>query len=61
MADEDLIDAVVEWLAEMRVCPQCATRIRFGDYECPHCGADLEEALREWAGRLIAEVRSGEG
>ena len=61
MADQELIDATVEWLAEMRVCSQCATRIRFGDYECPHCGADLFDALREWAGSLVAELRSKEG
>ena len=61
MSDENLIDAAVEWLAEMRVCPQCATRIRFGDYECPHCGADLFDALREWAGSLVAELQSRQG
>lgn len=56
-----MIDAALEWLAEMRVCPQCGTRIRFGDYECPHCGADLFDALREWAGSLVAEMQARQG
>ena len=60
MADQELIDVVVGWLAEMRVCPQCATRIRFGDYDCPHCGADLEDALREWAGSLVDDLQAKE-
>jgi hypothetical protein len=27
-----------------------------GDYECPHCGADLDENLRAWAAAMIDRV-----
>ena len=47
------LQGVLDQLAEMLACHQCGTRIRFGDYECPHCGVDLEEDLRRWAERLI--------
>ena len=57
MATEEQIQKVVNFLAEVPTCAQCGTRIRFGDLDCPHCGADLEEGLRLWAERLIDELR----
>ena len=57
MSDKEMIQMVLTWLAELRTCPQCATRIRFGDYECPHCGADLEDVLREWALGLVRALK----
>ena len=53
MANEEEVQRVVNTLAEIVACPQCETRLRFGDMECPHCGADLEDHLRSWAERLI--------
>ena len=53
MANEEEVQRVVNTLAEIVECPQCGTRLRFGDMECPHCGADLEDHLRSWAERLI--------
>ena len=53
MATETQIQLVLTNLAEVKACDTCGTRIRFGDQECPHCGADLEEYLRSWAGDLI--------
>ena len=53
MATEDQIQAVLNKLADIQACRQCGTALRFGDYECPHCGADLEEDLRRWAEELI--------
>ena len=53
MATEKQIQAVLSRLAEIQTCRLCGTAIRFGDYECPHCGADLDDDLREWAKRLI--------
>ncbi|MBF8298976.1 MAG: hypothetical protein HW397_25 [Dehalococcoidia bacterium] len=38
---------------EMLSCPEDGTRLRYGDYECPHCGADLEEHLRTFAAYLV--------
>ena len=53
MGTEDQIGKVLSSLAEIIACRWCGTRIRFGDLECPHCGADLEDELRQWAERLI--------
>lgn len=44
-------------LAEVEACPNCGTRIRYGDLDCPHCGGDLEDQHRSWAERLIERLR----
>ena len=44
---------VVHQMSEMLSCSEDGTRLRFGDYECPHCGADVGNVLEEWATRLL--------
>ena len=61
MATEDQIQKVLTNLADVQACESCGTRFRFGDLECPHCGADLEEYLRLWAEELINELKLGTG
>ena len=56
LATEDQIQKVLTNLAEFQACTSCGTRFRFGDLECPHCGTDLEEYLRQWAEQLINEL-----
>ncbi len=56
MATESQIQKVLTNLAEFQACTSCGTRFRFGDVECPHCGADLEDYLRQWAEQLINEL-----
>lgn len=56
MATEEQIGKAVGSLAEIRACRWCGTRIRFGDWECAHCGADLEDELRQWAQRLVDAI-----
>ena len=56
VATEGQIQKVLSNLAEFQACTSCGTRFRFGDLECPHCGADLDDYLREWAERLINEL-----
>ena len=56
MATEGQIQKVLTSLAEFQACASCGARFRFGDLECPHCGADLEEYLRQWAEQLINEL-----
>ena len=56
MGNEDRIRKVLNSLAEALACRLCGTRLRFGDTECPHCGADVDDVLRGWAERLIAEL-----
>ncbi len=48
---------VLNILGETVVCAEDGTRLRYGDYECPHCGADLEERLSHLAERLIEAAR----
>ncbi|MBI4339480.1 MAG: hypothetical protein HY680_05955 [Chloroflexi bacterium] len=57
MASDREILSVLNSLAEVQVCPQCETRLRFGDRECPHCGRDMDEALRQWASRLVERLK----
>ena len=59
MATEIQIQKVLTNLAYVRACDGCGTRFRFGDLECPHCGADLEEYLRQWAEELINDLELG--
>ena len=56
MATEEQIATVLMHLAEIQTCRQCHTRLRWGDFECPHCGADLEDDLRQWANGLVDEL-----
>ena len=53
MPTEDHIRTVLNHLAEVQTCGQCGTRFRLGDVDCPHCGEDLEDVLRQWAERLV--------
>ena len=53
MATEDQIQKAVNSLSEISACSQCGTKLRFGDLDCPRCGADIEDNLRDWAERLV--------
>ena len=59
MTDEHAVSLVIAALSEIRACPDCSTRIRFGDIDCPHCGFDLDDGQREWAARLVDRLRDG--
>ena len=56
VASERQIQKVLSNLADFQACTNCGTRFRFGDVECPHCGADLDEYLHQWAEQLIDEL-----
>ena len=47
-------------IGEVNPCTACGTALRYGDYECPHCGSDMEDHLREWARDLVDEVLSAD-
>jgi hypothetical protein len=54
MATPAEVTVVLNILAgEMVSCPVDGTRLRYGDYECPHCGADLEDHLRAFAAYIV--------
>lgn len=56
MATGEQIQTLLNALAQIASCERCGTRLRFGDLDCPHCGADLEASLRTWAERVIDEL-----
>ena len=53
---DDRIAKVLNSLYEVVACSRCGTRIRFGDVECPHCGIDVDDELRQWAARLLDKL-----
>ena len=62
MATPEQIQLVLNSLDNIRGCSKCGTAIRFGDYDCPHCGVDLEPDLQDWARTLVeAMVASADG
>ena len=60
MATEEQIQKVMDSLDSISPCPGCGMRYRVGDLECPQCGADLYDNLREWAEGLIDWLSAGE-
>ena len=59
MATEEQIQIVLTALADFQACSQCGTRFRFGDLDCPHCGAELDDHLRQWAEELLDKLGLG--
>ncbi len=53
MATEKQIQIVLTSLADIQACARCGARFRFGDLDCPHCGAELDDYLRQWAEELL--------
>lgn len=60
MNNQSDVSRILTFLSEARSCNNCGTRIRFGDIDCPHCGADLEDLYMEWANNLLQELNCGE-
>ena len=56
MATHDQIQKLINGLSRYPGCKNCGVRIRFGDFECPRCGADLDEELWEWAKGILEEI-----
>ena len=58
MTTEQQIRLVIDSLDLIQPCPTCGMRYCVGDYDCPHCGADLDNNLRAWAEALIDRLVS---
>jgi hypothetical protein len=56
LASERNIQTVLTALSKVEHCVQCGTRFRFGDFDCPHCGYELDEQFREWATTLLNQL-----
>ena len=56
MATQGQVLKVLNLLGEALACPLDGTRLRFGDFECPHCGSDLDDYLRHFAERVVDTV-----
>ena len=57
MPTDKQIQEILNHLSDIKPCQECGTRLRFGDWECSHCGADLEEYLRLWAEQVVNELQ----
>ena len=57
MATDVQNQKVLNKLADVNPCNHCGTRLRFGDWECPQSGADLEEHLHLWAKQVVNELQ----
>ena len=53
---EQQIQAVLTALSQVLACANCGARFRFGDLDCPHCGAELDEYFRQWAIELLHKL-----
>jgi hypothetical protein len=58
LSKDDPIIKVLTSLYEVVTCSRCDTRIRFGDVECPHCGRDVDDELRQWAAKLLEKLET---
>jgi uncharacterized paraquat-inducible protein A len=56
MASEQEIQKVLDSLDRINPCPGCNMRYRVGDLECPRCGVDLYDNLRDWAEELLESL-----
>ena len=55
---EEHISHIVQAMSSAIIsCPECKTRLRYGDYECPRCGHDIEEQMRAWATWLLEPLQ----
>ena len=51
IATDEQISNIVRHMDGMIHCHECGVRIRYGDIDCPRCGADIEELLRACGAR----------
>ena len=54
--NEQQINQILNHTSEVLSCNECGTKIRYGDYDCPHCGNELDDQLREWAIELLTKL-----
>ena len=59
LTKEQQIQIVLAALAEVQSCRDCGARFRFGDLDCPHCGAELDDYFRRWAESLLQKLEVG--
>ena len=55
---ENQISSFVHGMSVFISCPDCKTRVRYGDYECPRCGHDIEDQLRAWATYVLESLKT---
>ena len=60
MASEAQVLKVLNLLGEMLACPMDGTRLRYGDFECPHCGNGLDDYLHRFA-ELVVDAVTDDG
>jgi DNA-directed RNA polymerase subunit RPC12/RpoP len=56
MDKTEKIKILMNSLDQIAPCPGCGMRWGTGDYECPHCGKDLEDNLFRWSEAVINKI-----
>ena len=54
MNDQERVQFLINSLDQIPSCPGCGMRWSTGDYECPHCGEDLDGNLTTWAESVLS-------
>ena len=54
----DQTNIVMIILYSALACSNCGTRLRFGDFECPHCGKDSEYEFRALADIIVNRINA---
>ena len=53
---QENVQFLINSLDQIPSCGGCGMRWSTGDYECPHCGEDLDENLRAWAESVLKNL-----
>ena len=53
---QENVQFLINSLDQIPPCGGCGMRWSTGDYECPHCGEDLDEKLTAWAESVLKHL-----
>ena len=53
---QENVQFLINSLDHIPPCGGCGMRWSTGDYECPHCGEDLDENLTAWAESVLKHL-----
>ena len=53
---QENVQFLINSLDQIPACGGCGMRWSTGDYECPHCGEDLDENLTAWAESVLKHL-----
>ena len=56
MNHQEKVQFLINILDNIPPCPGCGMRWSTGDFECPHCGEDLDGNLTAWAEAVLDKL-----